>query len=373
MTAVTNAIYLDHNATAPLRPEAREAMIRALSVTGNPSSVHGFGRAARRLVEEGREAVAALVGTSPAQVVFTSGGTEANAMALGGLAGAGRRIVVSAVEHPSVLKAQDATLVPALPDGRMALESLDEVLTDAGPALVSLMAANNETGVIQPLAEAVGIARRHGALVHCDAIQATGKIPIDFNTLDVDMLSLSAHKIGGPPGVGALVLRDGVVVPPLMRGGGQERGRRAGTENVPGIAGFGAAARAAQAGLDAFAGLARLRDGMERRVLEICPSAEIFGRDAPRLANTSCVSMPGVPAETQIMAFDLAGIAVSAGSACSSGKVAASHVLAAMGVDDDRASTAIRVSLGWDSDASEIDAFVTAWTAIYGRAGAAAA
>ena len=377
MSAVTNAIYLDHNATAPLRDEAREAMIRALSVTGNPSSVHGFGRAARRLVEEGREAVAALVGTSPAQLVFTSGGTEANAMALGGLAEAGRRVVVSAVEHPSVLKAQDATLVPALPDGRMALEALDEALdeafADAGPAVVSLMAANNETGVIQPLAESVEIARRHGALVHCDGIQAAGKIPIDFNGLDVDMLSLSAHKIGGPPGVGALVLRDGVVVPPLMRGGGQERGRRAGTENVPGIAGFGAAARAAQAGLDAFAGLAGLRDGMERRILEICPSAEIFGREVPRLANTSCVAMPGVPAETQIMAFDLAGIAVSAGSACSSGKVAASHVLAAMGVDDDRASTAIRVSLGWDSDASEIDAFVTAWTAIYGRAGAAAA
>ena len=370
---MTQAIYLDHNATAPLRPEARDAMIRALSVTGNPSSVHGFGRAARRLVEEARDAVAGLVGVTPAQVVFTSGGTEANTMALRGLAAAGRRIVVSAVEHPSVLAATEATVFPAVPDGRVALEALDAAMAAGGPAAVSLMAANNETGVIQPVADAVEIARRHDALVHCDAIQAAGKIPIDFDRLGVDLLSLSAHKIGGPPGVGALVLRDGVVVPPLMTGGGQERGRRGGTENVPGIAGFGAAALAARAGLDAFAALAELRDTLEREVLDVCPSATIFGREVPRLANTSSLEMPGVPAETQVMGFDLAGIAVSAGSACSSGKVAASPVLAAMGVADSQASSTIRVSLGWDTEATHIDAFVAAWTAIFRRAGAAAA
>ena len=370
---MTQAIYLDHNATAPLRPEARDAMIHALSVTGNPSSVHGFGRAARRLVEEARDAVAGLVGVTPAQIVFTSGGTEANTMALRGLASAGRRIVVSAVEHPSVLAATEATVLPALPDGRVALEALEAALAAGGPAAVSLMAANNETGVVQPVADAVEIARRHGALVHCDAIQAAGKIPIDFDRLGVDLLSLSAHKIGGPPGVGALVLRDGVAVPPLMTGGGQERGRRGGTENVPGIAGFGAAALAAHAGLDTFAGLAGLRDTLERDVLDVCPAATIFGREVSRLANTSSLEMPGVPAETQVMGFDLAGIAISAGSACSSGKVAASPVLAAMGVADRQASSTIRVSLGWDTEASDVDAFVAAWTAIFRRAGAAAA
>ncbi len=370
---MTQAIYLDYNATAPLRVEARAAMIDALSVTGNPSSVHGFGRAARRLVETGREAVAALVGVAPAQIVFTSGGTEANAMALRGLAGSGRQVLVSAVEHPSVLTATEATQVPALPDGRIDLDALDAALTASGPAVVSLMAANNETGVVQPVAEAAAIARRHDALVHCDAVQAAGKIPLDFETLGVDLLSLSAHKIGGPPGIGALVLRDGVVVPPLMLGGGQERSRRGGTENVPGIVGFGAAAAAAKSGLGAFAGLAELRDGLERRIEEICPTVTVFGRQVPRLANTSCMVMPGVPSETQVMGFDLAGIAVSAGSACSSGKVAASPVLAAMGVDDAAASSAMRVSLGWDTGPAEVDAFVKAWSSIFQRAGAAAA
>ncbi len=370
---MTQAIYLDYNATAPLRSQARDAMIRALSVTGNPSSVHGFGRAARRLVEEGREAVAALAGVAPAQIVFTSGGTEANAMALRGLASAGRTILVSAIEHPSVLTATASAAVPVRPDGVVDLGALDGMLAACGPAAVSLMAANNETGVIQPLSDAVEIARRHGALVHCDAVQAAGKIAVDFDSLGVDLLSLSGHKIGGPPGVGALVLRDGVVVPPLILGGGQERSRRGGTENVPGIVGFGAAAEAARNGLDAFAGLAAWRDALERRLLEISPEAAIFGRRSPRLANTSCIEMPGVPAETQVMAFDLAGIAVSAGSACSSGKVAASPVLAAMGVAEGPASSAVRVSLGWDTDADEIEAFVKAWSSIFQRAGAAAA
>ena len=371
---MTQAIYLDYNATAPLRPEARDAVIAALSVTGNPSSVHGFGRAARRLVEDGREAVAALVGVAPPQIVFTSGGTEANAMALNGLAAEGRRILASAIEHPSVLGATELVQIPVLADGRVDLVALDAALAGAErPALISLMAANNETGVIQPVGEAVAVARRYGALVHCDAVQAAGKIPIAFDALGVDMLSLSAHKIGGPPGIGALVVRDGVVVPPLMRGGGQERSRRAGTENLPGIAGFGAAATQARSALAEFAALAALRDALERRVLDVCPSAAIFGRSAPRLANTSCIAMPGVAAETQLMGFDLAGIAISAGSACSSGKVAASHVLSAMGAADVETGSAIRVSLGWDTRSRDIDAFVPAWNSLFRRAGATVA
>ena len=367
---MTQAIYLDYNATAPLRPEARDAVVAALSVTGNPSSIHGFGRTARRLVEDARDAVAVLVGVTPAQIVFTSGGTEANAMALHGPVVAGRRALVSAIEHPSVLAAAGGELIPVLADGRIDLAALEAALADSGrPTLVSLMAANNETGVIQPVAEAAAIARNHGAVVHCDAVQAAGKIPIAFDALGIDMLSLSAHKIGGLPGIGALVVRDGVAMPALMRGGGQERGRRAGTENLPGIAGFGAAAIAAQSDLAEFAGLADLRDGLERQILELCPSATIFGRPAPRLANTSCIAMPGVPAATQLMGFDLAGIAVSAGSACSSGKVAASHVLGAMGAADTEMESAIRVSLGWETRPLHIDAFVAAWTALFRRAG----
>jgi len=371
---MTQAIYLDYNATAPLRPEARDAVVAALSVTGNPSSVHGFGRAARRLVEDGREAVAALVDVAPSQIVFTSGGTEANAMALCGLAAEGRLILVSAIEHPSVLDAAEALQIPVSADGRIDLAALDATLAGAGrPALVSLMAANNETGVIQPVGEAVAIARQHGALVHCDAVQAAGKISIGFDALGVDMLSLSAHKIGGPPGIGALVVRDGVVVPALIRGGGQERGRRAGTENLPGIAGFGAAAIKARLGLAEFGELADLRDALERRVLEVCPAAVIPGRSAPRLANTSCIAMPGVTAETQLMGFDLAGIAISAGSACSSGKVTASHVLGAMGAADVVIGSAIRVSLGWETRPRDIDALVAAWNTVFQRASATVA
>lgn len=370
----SQTVYLDYNATAPLRPEARDAVMAALSVTGNPSSMHGFGRAARRMVEESRDAVAALVGVPPAQIVFTSGGTEANALALHGPAVARRRVLVSAIEHPSVLACAGGELIPALADGRVDLAALDRMLADSErPTVVSIMAANNETGVIQPIREIAAIARERGALVHCDAVQAAGKIAIDFDALGVDMLSLSAHKIGGPPGIGALVVRDGVPLPALIRGGGQERGRRSGTENLPGIAGFGAAAVAARAGVTGFAGLADMRDGFERRLLEFCPTAVLFGHFAPRLANTSCVAMPGVPAETQLMGFDLAGIAVSSGSACSSGKVASSHVLDAMGASADEKQSAIRVSLGWETRPEDLDAVLAAWTELSRRAGTNAA
>ena len=367
---MTHVAYLDHNASAPLRPEAREATLAALSISGNPSSVHRFGRAARALVEEARRAVAELAGAGPAEVVFTSGATEANALALRGTDRT--RIVASSVEHDSVLAFAGQT-VPATSAGLIDPAALEEALAaGAGPALVSVMAVNNETGVIQPLDEVVAIARRYGALVHCDAVQAAGKLPLDFAASGVDLMSLSSHKIGGPCGVGALLVRDGVGLRPDLRGGGQEDGRRAGTENVPGIAGFGAAARAAASGLPAMARLSAWRDGLERAIVAICPQTRIFGRDSRRVANTSCLTMPGVPAETQVMALDLSGVAVSAGSACSSGKVRVSHVLRAMGVDEAAAGSAIRISLGWSSEAEDVGRLVSAWRALYLRAGGAA-
>lgn len=352
-----NSVYLDHNATAPLRPEAREAMLAALDAVGNPSSVHRFGREARRLVEAGRAQVAALAGVAPAQIVFTAGATEANALALTGL---GRRqILTSAIEHDSAL-AWVTDRVPVGGDGRVDLDALDRMLAaGAEPAVVSVMAVNNETGVIQPVAEAAAVARRHGALVHCDAVQAAGRIALPAVGTEVDALSLSAHKLGGPQGIGALVLRDGLPLAPLLRGGAQEGRRRAGTENVAGIAGFGAAA-AAVAGRTEMPRIAALRDDLERRL--VAEGAVVLGAGAPRVANTSCVAMPGVTAETQVAALDLAGVAVSAGSACSSGKVRRSHVLEAMGLPAELAESAIRISLGPATDAASVDRCVAAWS-----------
>ena len=366
---MARAAYLDYNATTPLRPEARAALESALDQFGNPSSVHAFGRRTRRLVEAARAAVAELTGVAPAQVVFTGGATEANNAAI---VGCGRsHVLVSAVEHASVLEAAAAQRIPVDRSGVVDLAALDRLLAgNTTPAVVSIMAVNNETGVIQPVAEAAAIARSHGALVHCDAVQAAGKLPLSLDDLGVDMLTLSSHKIGGPQGVGALVLRDGVVVEPLIRGGGQERRRRAGTENVAAVAGFGAAARAVMRDLDSYAALAALRDRIEAAVRAVCAEATVFGAGAPRVANTSCILMPGVAAETQLMGFDLAGVAVSAGAACSSGKVAASHVLLAMGADESDASCAVRVSMGWTSTRSEADRFVEIWTDLYQRAAA---
>ena len=359
--------YLDFNATAPLRPEARAAVMAAFDHFGNPSSVHAFGRRARRLVEQARGHVAALVGVPPAQVVFTGSATEANTMAL---TGTGRdRVLVSAVEHDSVLSAAPALRVPVDADGLIDLAALDRLLgADPRSAVVSVMAVNNETGVIQPVGEVAAIARRHGALVHCDAVQAAGKMAFSLAGLGADTLALSAHKLGGPQGVGALVVRDGLGIQPLLRGGGQERRRRAGTENVAGIAGFGAAARAAADGLGAFADLAALRDDLEGRLRAAAPDAQIFGASAPRVANTSCVLMPGVQSETQLMAFDLAGLAVSAGAACSSGKVTPSHVLLAMGATEEEADQTLRISLGWTTTAADVDRCVDTWTQVQARA-----
>jgi cysteine desulfurase len=368
---MTATVYMDYNATVPVRPAAAEAAAAALAIGGNPSSVHGPGRAARRAVEDAREQVAAAIGASPSAIVFTSGATEANGLAL---AGSGRsRTLASAIEHDSLRHAgPQVELVPVRGDGIVDLAALDWMLAgDRRPALVSLMLANNETGVVQPVAKAAEIAHAHGALLHCDAVQAVGRLAVDVGALGVDLLSLSAHKLGGPAGVGALFVGEGVELAPQLRGGGQERGRRAGTENVAGIVGFGIAADIAVGELGSMARIARLRDDLEARMRAVRPEALIFGARAPRLANTVCVALPGVPAETQVMTLDLAGIAVSAGAACSSGKLRPSSVLSAMGIDAQLAASAIRVSLGWRSEAMDIDRFMAAWSGLGARSLAA--
>jgi cysteine desulfurase len=364
-SAPLRASYLDYNATAPVKPAVIEAMAGALGRAGNPSSVHRAGREARRALERAREAVAALVGASPATVVFTSGGTEANNQALGSIRGP---CLVSAVEHDSVLAAAPAAeRLPVDAVGRIDLERLSDRLAAVRPALVSVMLANNETGAVQPLAEVAELAHRHGALVHCDAVQAAGKLAIDLARLGIDLLTLSAHKLGGPQGVGALVMGDGIEPAALLRGGGQERRWRPGTENLPGIVGFGRAAELALEDEGWRPRVGALRDRLEAEILAVAAAARVYGRGAERLANTSCLTMPGVSNQTQLIAFDLAGIAVSTGSACSSGKVGPSHVLAAMGVDPAEAATAIRVSLGWASTAFDVERFVAAWTRLHAR------
>ncbi|MSP49461.1 MAG: cysteine desulfurase [Alphaproteobacteria bacterium] len=360
---MTLTAYLDWNATAPVRPEARAAVADALALTGNPSSVHGAGRAARALIEDARDAVARLIGAGPNQIVFTSGGSEANTLAL---AGSGRRLLVSAVEHDSVLVHAGAERVAVTSEGIVDLDDLDARLGAVeAPALVSVMFANNETGTIQPIADVVRIARAHGALVHTDAAQAVGRVPVDFLGLGVDLMTVSAHKLGGPQGVGALAVGERAALVPVIRGGGQERGRRAGTENVAGISGFGAAAVAAP-GTD-WSFVQSLRDDLEHRAVGL--GAEIFADEATRLPNTSCLRLPGMTAEALVIALDLEGVAVSAGAACSSGKVRPSPVLKAMGVAEDVAAGAIRASLGWATTAEEIHLFIATLGRIRGRIG----
>ncbi len=357
-------IYLDYNATSLLREESRAAVVAALDLVGNASSVHGFGREARRCIETAREAVAELVGASPAEVVFTSGATEANNLALGAVGD--RHLLTSAIEHPSVLEAAAAERLPVDAKGVVDLTALESLVERCeGQAFVSVMLANNETGVVQPIAEISALVKAAGGLLHCDAVQAVGRLPVDMAELDVDYLSLSSHKLGGPKGAGALIVREGAPLFAQQLGGGQERRLRAGTENVAAIAGFGAACQAIDRGFAESGALRGWRDRFEERLLAIAPETQVFGRDAPRLANTSCFANPFLPAETQLIALDLAGIAVSSGSACSSGKVSASHVLLAMGAEPALAGSALRVSLGWASREADLDCFLEAWERLY--------
>jgi cysteine desulfurase len=372
MTAA-RATYLDWNANAPMRPEAVDAASEALRWCGNPSSVHADGRRARQAINRARESVASLVNAAPEEIVFTSGGTEANNLALRGFPE--RRVIVSTIEHDSVLAAvPESALLPVTEDGIVDLAALERLLAaEPGPALVSVMFANNETGAIQPVAEAARIAHRHGALFHCDAVQGPGKVVVDFRAIDADLMTVSAHKIGGPMGVGALILRGGLALQSLIKGGGQERGRRGGTENFPGIVGFGVAATMAADELGAASRMARLRARAARDLCAIAPDATVFAQGAPLLPNTLCIAMPRVASATQVIALDLAGVMVSAGSACSSGKVTRSHVLDAMGVARETADCAIRISLGWSTSAADIDHLVEAWGALYARTRASAA
>jgi cysteine desulfurase len=391
--------YFDWNATAPLRAEARRAVEAALSLPGNPSSVHAEGRAARRVVEDARGEVAALAGARASDVFFTSSGTEANVLALSPAWELGadkhprERLLLSTVEHASVRAggrfAKDANKdaskdaiedIPVDAQGRLDLEALEKALAKSKRSLVSLMLANNETGIVQPVARAASIVHAAGGLLHVDAVQAAGRIACDISALGADLLTLSAHKIGGLKGTGALIrARDDLHLnDPLIRGGGQERGLRAGTENVAGIAAFGAAAAAARRDGEAEAArMLALRNRLETGLQAIAPGTVIFGQDAPRLPNTTLFALDGMKAETAVIAFDLEGIAVSSGSACSSGKVQPSHVLAAMGVSPALIRGAVRLSLGWETTETDIDRLHNAWrklaTALSkGRSGIAA-
>ncbi len=359
---MTRSAYMDYNATAPVFPSVQAAMSEALAHVGNPSSVHRLGREARAMMEDAREAVAELVNAANSDwVIFTSGGTEADALALNGVEC--ERVLVSAVEHSAVLNARDdVEQIPVDANGLVDLGALEDMLKARDVStLVSVVAANNETGVLQPIAEIAALAHQYGALVHSDAVQMAGKASFDMQALNLDLVSLSSHKIGGPAGVGALVKREGLTINAMQRGGGQERSIRGGTENLSGIVGFG---RAAQEKVD-FSRVKGLRDDLENTIKEL--GGVVFGDEVKRLPNTSYFALEGMPSERQIMALDLAGVMVSAGSACSSGRIKASHVLKAMGVKDELANCAIRVSLGWASTKDDVESFVQAWSKLVER------
>ncbi|HYC16797.1 MAG TPA: cysteine desulfurase family protein [Pseudolabrys sp.] len=368
--------YFDWNATAPLRAEARDAMREALGHTGNASSVHAEGRAVRQLVEEARSKVAKLVGAEARNVTFTSGATEANMMALtaaieiGGRRALRDRLFVSAIEHPSVrsggrFAAGDVEELPVTGNGVVDLVALTNALEKSERPLVSIMLANNETGVIQPIAQIAAIVHAASGVLHVDAVQGAGRIDCNVATLGADLVSLSSHKLGGPQGSGALISCGDIhIAEPLIKGGGQERGRRAGTENVAAIAGFGAACAAVNP--TEAERTALLRDRLEEGIAAATPGAVIFGKSAPRLPNTTLFAVPGLKAETAVIAFDLNGIAVSSGSACSSGKVQASHVLSAMGVEPAMTRSAVRASIGWSTGEAEVAQFLKTWKTLTG-------
>lgn len=361
--------YLDFNATAPAKPEVIEAVRETMTAGGNPSSVHAQGRHARGLVEQARRPVAALVNSQVSGVTFTGSGTEANNLVFSGAIKANRikRLLIAATEHESVrLSAANTGLeleiIPCGTDGLVDPDTLRVLLAKSdAPTLVSIMLANNETGLIQPIQQLAALAHQAGALFHCDAVQAAGKVSVDFDALGVDLMTLSAHKLGGPQGVGALIRRGPVDVSAQIVGGGQELGRRSGTENLPGIVGFGVAAERGLLDLAAMQGIAGWRDHLEAEIKALAPEVTFICQGMARLPNTSLIVLPGIKAETQVMTLDLAGFGISAGSACSSGKVSTSHVLTAMGFDEDISACAIRVSLGWKTSQDDVTGFLAAW------------
>lgn len=361
------SIYMDCNATMPVKPGVVDVMTNVLRETGNASSIHRDGRNARRHIEDARASLAALIGTNPAYVFFTSGATESNNTVLKTFAG--QNVLLSAIEHPSVLEVfPTAPQIPVTADGVIDLNALEEFL-GTKPALVSIMLVNNETGVIQPVADVVRLIRKKSpaTIVHCDAVQALGRITVDFSALQVDFMSLSAHKMGGPQGSGALVMAPGAKIAKLLQGGGQEKRQRPGTENVAGIAGFGEAAKLAQDDMTAFQALSTHRDFIETTLQSAEPRLKIFGRKAPRVSNTTQLALPGMTAETQLMAMDLAGVSLSSGSACSSGTVKPSHVLQAMNVPETEAMGALRVSMGWHTTKEDVDGLIAAWLNMHAR------
>ena len=354
--------YLDHNATSPLKPEAREAMLAVMDQPTNASSIHAEGRHARAFLEKARTQVAHLTGTLPGNVYFTSGATEANNWVLRGMTG--RPALTSAIEHPSVTNAAEATRVPVTRDGVIDLEALERALKAAPvPVLLSVMLVNNETGVIQPTRAISELGHRYGALVHGDGVQAAGRVSVAMDDLGLDYMTLSSHKLGGPQGAGALVAAPSAPLDGWMRGGTQENRRRAGTQNVMGIAGFGAAAGSAGSLRD----FSPLRDGLEAGLRAFCRDVIVAGATTPRTGNTTMFAAPGLPAEMQIVALDLDGIAVSSGAACSSGKVEPSPVLTAMGYDAATATSAIRVSFGWTNTEADVAKFLASWQTLYLR------
>jgi cysteine desulfurase len=362
--------YMDYNATTPLRPQAIERVTRLLAEPHNASSVHFYGREGKKHLENARETIAQAVNAWKNEVVFMSCGTEVNNAVL--FAAKERKLLVSAIEHSSITKTvPDAQRIPVKANGVVDVDALKALLAECdAPMLVSVMLANNETGVIQPVAEVVKACRESGkdVLVHTDAAQALGKIPTDFSMLGVDMMTISAHKLGGPQGAAALILRNDLPIKPLLTGGGQELGRRAGTENVAAISGFGVAVELTQGDAEQMQKLRGWLDAMEAEILAHAPQAIVFGKDEKRLPGTSCIAMPGVGSETQLMAFDLAGVAVSAGSACSSGRIEASHVIKAMGYSD-VAGTAIRISGGWATTEGDVKKATAEWLKLYDRVG----
>ncbi len=361
-------VYLDHNATSPLRPEARDAMIGALDCVGNPSSIHSEGRAARKIVEDARDKIAGVFEVKPSNVIFTSGGTEAANWLLQPR-GDGKLLMLS-TEHACVMQGhryrpEQVSVIPVSGQGIADLTAVHEALQPG--SVIAVQAANNETGVIQPLGGIADAAKTGGAAVVCDAVQATGRIPVR-DLLDADVLFLSAHKFGGPKGAGAVIFRDSGLAPEaFVKGGGQERRRRSGTENVAGIAGMAAAFEAAIATQAFFAErTASIKEKIEKGLRSVAPEAMIFGEDVRRLPNTTCFAIPGKSAATLLMALDMEGVAVSSGSACSSGKVESSHVLAAMGVSADLSGGAIRVSSGWNTTEADAERLLAALEKICG-------